>query len=201
MEVNPKQREFFNERAEMWDEISLHDMGIVKYIASLLELKGGERILDVGTGTGVMIPFYESYLTDGSIIALDYSEKMIEVAKRKYPIETNPAVTYRVGDLYDIADRDCYDTVVCYSCFPHFPDKERAIETLSRVLRRGGTLMVSHGCSRDKINQVHRDGGEIIEHDYLPTMQKMEKMFSDMGIRVVQTRDDENCFIIMGVKV
>lgn len=46
--------------------------------------------MDVGTGTGVMIPFYEEKLTSGSILAVDYSEKMIEVAKKKSPSRNTP---------------------------------------------------------------------------------------------------------------
>jgi cyclopropane fatty-acyl-phospholipid synthase-like methyltransferase len=67
--VNPKKRVFFNERAEIWDEISVHNLEKVQYITELLGIRSDDRILDIGTGTGIMIPFYERYLVDGSIVA------------------------------------------------------------------------------------------------------------------------------------
>lgn len=201
MAINPKQKEFFDEHAEAWDTVTVHDMKKVGNIASLLELKGREKILDVGTGTGVMIPFYESFLTGGSVTALDYSEKMIEIAMKKYPKASHPAVSFEVGDLYDIKEREHYDTVVCYSCFPHFPDKEKAMETLSASLKKGGTMMVAHSCSRDRINQVHKEGGEVIEHDYLPKMPEMRKLFSGADLDVTYSRDDEEYYIIIGKKL
>ncbi len=201
MDVNPKQKEFFDEHADVWDVISVHDTAIVEYIASLLALKGNEDVLDVGTGTGVMIPYYERYLKNGTVTGLDYSEKMIEVAKRKYPERRGPTVRYRVGDLYDLDESDCYDTIVCYSCFPHFPDKKGAMKLLSAALRKGGMLMISHGCSRDKINQVHREGGEAICHDYLPDEKGMRELFTDAGLDVTFVRDDNDMYIVVGKKL
>jgi ubiquinone/menaquinone biosynthesis C-methylase UbiE len=83
--INPKQKDFFNEKARIWDEITVHNLEKVQYIAELLGIHSDDRILDIGTGTGIMIPFYEKYLVDGSVVAVDYSEKMIEMARSKYP--------------------------------------------------------------------------------------------------------------------
>lgn len=200
MSINPKQKEYFDQYAESWDRVSVHDLDVVEHITSLLSLKGNENILDVGTGTGVMIPFYEKYLNTGHITALDYSEKMIAVAKRKFPEESNPLLSFRVADLYDMDEKETYDVIVCYSCFPHFPDKTEALQRLSAALKDGGTLMVSHGCSRDKINQVHRHGGEVISHDYLPCMDEMARLFTGAGISVTYTQDDDRSFSIVGKK-
>lgn len=201
MDINPRQKEFFNERAEVWDKISVHDLEKVDLIASLLNLKGDEDILDVGTGTGVMIPFYLKYIDSGSITALDYSENMIAVARRKYPERSSPHLSYRVADLYTIKEKETYDTIVCYSCFPHFPEKSSAIKIFSEALRNNGTLMISHSCSRDKINQVHQDGGEVICHDYLPDMDQLREMFRESGLTVTDTRDDKEFHYIIGKKI
>lgn len=200
MDINPKQKEFFDQHAEVWDTITVHDMDKVGRIASLLELAGNERILDVGTGTGVMIPVYEKYLNGGNVVAIDYSDKMIEMAKAKYPGVKHPAIDFKVANLYDMRETDYYDVIVCYSCFPHFPDKSGALSLFVRALKKGGKLMVAHSCSRDRINQVHREGGEVIEHDYLPKMSEMSRLFIDAGTEVVFTRDDNDYYIIIGKK-
>lgn len=200
MDINPKQKEFFDQHAKMWDTITVHDTDKVRYITSLLGLNGRENILDVGTGTGVMIPFYESHLKTGKVTAIDYSEKMIEAAMCKYPADKHQSISFRVANLYDLTEVEHYDAVVCYSCFPHFPDKAGALEVLSRTLKKGGTLMVAHSCSRDRINQVHKEGGEVIEHDYLPKMPEMVRLFSDANLQVVLTRDDADYYVVVGKK-
>lgn len=67
-------------------------------------LSGDEKILDVATGIGVMVPSYLRYLKNGSVRAIDYSENMIEVAKRRFPSDKFPNVSFEMMNLYDL---DC----------------------------------------------------------------------------------------------
>jgi demethylmenaquinone methyltransferase/2-methoxy-6-polyprenyl-1,4-benzoquinol methylase len=199
--INPKQRDFFNERAEKWDKITIHNLEKVQYIADLLEIKSNDKILDVGTGTGIMIPFYEKYLVDGSVVAVDYSERMIEVAKSKYPKKQHPLVSFLVSDVYDLNFESQFDLVVCYSCFPHFVDQPLAIQTCCKALKKGGRLVVAHSDSAKKINGVHMEGGVEIENDFLPSMEHLKKMLNESGLSVTFERDDESYFICIAKKL
>jgi len=191
-------KEFFDERAEIWDQIAVHDTDVVNMLADALELKGDETILDIGTGTGVMIPFYRERTT-GRISALDMSENMIAVARRKFPPEDYD-VDYVVSDLYDYKPEGSYDVIVCYSCFPHFTDKQGAVNHLSGLLKDGGKLMISHGCSRDHINKVHEEAGSTVCEDRLPNMSAMESMMERAGLKVIWEKDDERTFSLIGIK-
>lgn len=198
---NPKQKDFFNEKAEIWDEITVHNLEKVQYIAELLGIHSGDRILDIGTGTGVMIPFYEKYLLDGSVVAVDYSEKMIEIARSKYPEKDHPMISYIVSDVYDLKYDAEFDLVVCYSCFPHFVDRPLAIKILSRALRKGGRLAVAHSDSAENINKVHMNGGVEIKNDFLPSMELLKRMMKESGLTATFERDDESYFICLARKV
>jgi ubiquinone/menaquinone biosynthesis C-methylase UbiE len=203
--MNPKtadsrKRGFFDERAEVWDEISVHNLEKVQYIIDLLGIQGDDRILDVGTGTGILIPFYERYLVDGAIVAVDHSEKMIQVARSKYPEERHPLVSYLVSDVYDLRHDAEFDLVVCYSCFPHFVDQPLAIRILSRALRKGGRLAVAHSDSARKINEVHMSGGVEIGKDLLPSMGQLKQMMKESGLSVTFERDDQGYFICLARK-
>lgn len=193
---NPKQREFFDERAGIWDEISVHDAEKVAYIADLLDLEDGMDVLDVGTGTGVMIPYYLERMDGGKVTAIDYSPAMIEVAKRKYP--ESERLAYRAMDLYDLDGTQEYDRVVCYSCFPHFPDPMGALRVLSKQLKPYGTLCIAHSSSRDYINHVHECGGREICNDFLPEIDIMIEMFEQAGLDPVFSRDDSEYYIVIG---
>ena len=203
--MNPKladsrKRGFFDEKAEAWDKISVHNLEKVRYIIELLGIQGDDRILDVGTGTGILIPFYERYLVDGGVVAVDHSGKMIEVARSKYPEERHPLVTYLVSDVCELRHDAEFDLVVCYSCFPHFVDQPLAIRTLSRALRKGGRLAVAHSDSARKINEVHMNGGVEIGSDLLPSMELLKQMMKENGLAVTFERDDESYFICLARK-
>lgn len=195
---NPKQREFFDERADQWDSNVFHDPARVSYITGLLGLSDGCDVLDVGTGTGVMVPYYLDAMDGGHVTAIDYSERMISVARSKMP--ESDRLSYRVQDLYSLNEKECYDRVVCYSCFPHFPDPVEAIAVLTRALRPGGLLCIAHSSSKEHINHVHREGGEVISNDYLPPADLMSRMFSEAGLETVFSRDDDDYYVVIGRK-
>lgn len=198
--INPKQKNFFNEKASVWDEITIHNPKKVQYITDLLGIQSDYRILDVGTGTGIMIPFYEKYLVEGSVVAVDYSEKMLELALLKYPQKDHPRISYRVSDVYELKYDSEFDLVVCFSCFPHFVDQPLAVKILSNALRKGGRLVVAHSDSADKINGVHINGGVEIKNDFLPSMQQLKLMMKENRLTVTFERDDESYFICIAQK-
>jgi ubiquinone/menaquinone biosynthesis C-methylase UbiE len=195
------QKEFFNQRAQEWDKNTKHDTDKIKYILSQLDLRGSEKILDVGTGTGILIPFYMKYLTSGTITAIDFSEKMIEVASSKFLPETYPQVEFISSDVYDIKYSNHFDIVMCYSCFPHFKDKPRAISIFKKMLKFQGKLVVAHSNSRDEINSVHIQSGYEISKDILPARSVLKNMIQTAGLKVIFERDDKDFFIMIAEKV
>lgn len=198
---NCMQKEFFNQRAYGWDKNTKHDADKIKYILSQLYLSGSEKILDVGTGTGILIPFYMKYITSGKITAIDFSEKMIDVASSKFPPKKYPQVEFIISDVYDLNYFNQFDIVMCYSCFPHFKNKPRAISVLKKMLKSQGKLVVAHSNSRDEINSVHMQSEDKISKDILPTSSVLKNMIQTAGLKVIFERDDKDFFIMIAEKV
>ncbi len=196
---NGKQKDFFDSHADIWDEINHNDLSKLEYICGLLDLKGSEHLMDVGTGTGVMIPYYLERIPAGHVTAVDFSEAMIEQAALKNP--PSDQLDYKVSDVCDLEPNGDFDVVVCYSCFPHFPDPRAALRSMSGVLRKGGRLMIAHSSSKDFINDVHRHGGEEISKDFLPPAEIMTELLDEQGLRSVFARDDEKYYIVIAEKV
>ncbi len=194
------QKEFFNKMAKDWDEVSIHEQDKVDYITTLLKIKGKERILDVGTGTGVMIPFYEKHLTTGSVLAVDFSENMIEQCRKKFPSSQHPKIDFQVGDIYDMTYEQEFDIVMSYSCFPHFTDHQKAIDIFARFLKQDGQLAIAHSSSRDHINHVHSHSSSHIQHDVLPSLEELHRMMGKAGLFVTFEQSDEDYHIIIAVK-
>lgn len=200
-ETKCMQKKFFNQQAKEWDNSTKHDADKIEYILSALDLSGGEKILDVGTGTGILIPFYMKYLPSGTITAIDFSEKMIEIASSKFPRETCPQVEFIISDVYDLKYSSKFDIVMCYSCFPHFKDKPLAISILKKTLKKKGKLVIAHSDPRDKINTVHMESGKEISKDILPDISILKNMIQDAGLQLIFERDDDHFFMMIAEKV
>lgn len=185
-------REFFNSRAAIWDErVAEKDVSRLKAMAERLDIKAGSNILDVGTGTGIFIPFLiEKIGPDGSLVCLDYAEEMLKIARAK---GNKGNISYVCSSLENcrLAD-NTFDSVVCYSVFPHFQDKPKAVREIYRLLKSEGKLFICHTSSRSQINEIHRSIPEVCDH-ILPDNSDVHRMLSDAGfedICILDGKDD-----------
>jgi demethylmenaquinone methyltransferase/2-methoxy-6-polyprenyl-1,4-benzoquinol methylase len=192
-------REFFNALAEKWDDVSNHDPMKVCRMLGMLNIQKGSSVLDVGTGTGVMIPYLMQRAGEsGKITAIDMAEQMLKAAQSKY---ASPNVEFVCGDVLEYnLPAGAYDAVVCYSVFPHFQDKQAAIRVLSGYLKKGGKLLIGHTQSRDMINRMHQDAPEPVKGDTLPDMASIRSNMEAAGLVVVNWVDDGDMFAAVGKK-
>lgn len=192
-------REYFNKRAKDWDIECEHDQNKVKHIIDMIDINPYDQVLDVGTGTGVLIPhIIQSFNDKGHVIGIDISENMLEVAKSKW--DSNQ-VTYYHGDVLEINWNKKFDTIICYSMFPHFKEnKLKAIKHLSHLLNKGGKLCIAHSQSREEINRLHLKAGEEVKYDRLPEMSIMQMMFKKNDLNPIKVVDNESFYVIIGIK-
>ena len=192
-------REYFNSRADTWDKnIAEKDTNKLTGMAERLELKPGSVVLDVGTGTGVFLPYLLKNIgKNGKIVALDLAEEMLAKAMAKYSAEN---VEYLHADIMDIpVYEEMFDSVVCYSSFPHFQDKHKALTEIRRVMKPGGRVFVCHTSSRDHINGMHSTLPGV-ENDLLPAPDEMRMLFSNAGFTVVKIEEDAESYLAVGEK-
>lgn len=144
--------DFFDRLAEGWDAENETDSGIIKDILDGARVGEGDTVLDVACGTGVM---FEHYLARGvgEVVGIDISPEMAKLAAEKFKGEERVSVL--CGDVTEYSFHRKFDRIVVYNAFPHFPDPEGLIATLSALLKRGGTLTVAHGASRAVIDGHH----------------------------------------------
>jgi ABC-type Mn2+/Zn2+ transport system permease subunit/ubiquinone/menaquinone biosynthesis C-methylase UbiE len=185
-----KIKHYFNSKAENWDDEVNHDPDKLKEIIRVFDLEEGSKVLDVGTGTGVMIPYLlQEVKKNGKIVAIDVSEKMVAIAKERY--DENHNIEFIVGDVNKLQLENEFDAILCYSCFPHFLDQDYTLEKLYEQLKEGGKLMIVHSQSRDFINNLHRNIKGIVSDDRLPPMEELRKMVKETKLEVLGTRNDE----------
>ena len=108
----------------------------------LLSPKPGQRILEVGCGTGEDARNLAARVTpEGRVIALDKSTEMIAEAKKRSEGKGVP-LEFVVGDTTDLDfESESFDACRIERTLVHVPDPARAIRELVRVLRGGGRLV------------------------------------------------------------
>ena len=100
----------------------------------------GDRLLDVGAGTGVVArAALRRVGAGGSVVAVDPNDGMLAVAKR-----LAPGLDLRRGTAEQLPiDTDEIDCVTCQFALMYFQDRARAIREIARVTRPGGRVAVA----------------------------------------------------------
>ena len=84
------------------------------------------------------------------------------------------------------------DGDVCFSTFPHFPDKVGALREMDRVLRPRGSIWILHVEGRAVIAHSHHETGGPIAGDVLPVGEEMQALVVSAGLVPVAVRDAED---------
>ena len=185
---------FFDRLAPDWDAEMIRSDEIIAAILDKAEVSAGKDVLDVATGTGVLIG---DYLARGvaSVTGIDISLNMVRIAQGKYPQEN---VKILCGDVERTDFDRLFDCVVVYNAFPHFPDPARLIARLAALLKPGGTLTVAHGMSREKIDAHHHGTASRVSNGLMPAEELSEIFAAHLTVTAVIS--DDRMYQVVGKK-
>lgn len=109
-----------------------------------LELRPGSRVLDVCCGSGASaLPAAEIVGTDGSVVAIDLAEKLLELGRKKATQRGLSNIEFRRGDMLNLNFEKEFDAVVCVFGIFFVPEIESAVRELWRAVEPGGKLAIT----------------------------------------------------------
>lgn len=196
-------RLFFDKCAPTWDAEMIRDDKIINTILDNASVCKSSKVLDVACGTGVL---FDDYRLRGvtELLAVDISEKMIDIAKDKCErINATDRTNYQAAcaDILKIDDQtfeSAYDVAMVYNAFPHFPSGLELIRKLAQFIRPGGTLSIAHGMSKEKIDEHHKGSAQHVSNGLI-SVEEMKKLF-DPYFDVTVALSDDRMYQVCGTR-
>jgi len=225
-------QEYFDQLASSWDrEITVEGVECLSNIVKELSIRPGSHVLDIGSGTGILLPLLIEAVGDkGKITALDFSQNMLKQAKAKgfqpskgtpsphlplsgegqkkwrptrhLPLSVEGRVDFVQADVTAIPlSNNLADLAICNNTFPHFNNRAKALEEMARILKDNGRLVICHTMSRDVINYLHQSIGGVVGADLLPDESQMRELIKHVGLTITCLEDRPKRYLVIAKKV
>ena len=156
-------------------------------VIDLLDPKSGERILDLGCGTGQLTAQIAE--SGATVVGLDYSPSMINEAKRLYP-----HVEFQLGDAHDFELSKKFDGLFSNAALHWINDPSKVVACISRSLKPSGRMVVEFGGHGNValVTQAIEAAfesllGEQQSHPwYFPGIAEFSSVLEQQGLEVTQ---------------
>ena len=147
-----------------WDasdyaRISALQKVMAEEVLGLVELKGSERVLDVGCGDGKITAEIAARVPQGAVVGVDPSVEMVRYAQSHWGKNHGSNMRFEVGDARHLPFHDEFDLVVSFNALHWIPEQEEALASIRAAMKVGGTAQlrfVPHG-PRKSLEHVIRE--------------------------------------------
>ena len=174
-ERNQKQRVFFNEKIDSYDDTHSTYMETKRTLTDSLD-RDVKKILDLGAGTGLeLIHLFEVY-PEAEVTVIDITENMLEELKKRSFADR---VTTICGDFFEVEFGEDYDAVISTSALHHFKieEKIKLYKKIYDCLKENGQFI---NCDKIALSQEIEDGqlyeleNNIENHKHIDTPLTVE---------------------------
>src|ERR1700761_6092757 len=117
-------------------QVSSLQAAMAEEVLALLDLKGNERILDVGCGNGKTTAEIAARVPQGAVVGVDASAGMIGFATEHGAL--HPNLQFAVADARDLPYQREFDLVVSFNALHWIPDQDHALQSIRSTLKDTG---------------------------------------------------------------
>lgn len=192
---------------EVWDKIALrwqeYKVKSTKEAVDFIKNKKG-KILDFGCGSGRNFT-----KTNGTIYAVDFSQKMLNYAKdyakkQKFKIITKKAPALKLPFKDNFFDRAIFIAIL--HCIDSEKKREKALKELYRVLKPKAEAMIFVWSKKQKrLKNKPKEcmipwtinGKKYYRYTYIYDKQELQKLLEKVGFKVLKAKEDKNIIIIV----
>jgi len=180
--VTNRKRHYFNELAPCWDELpSPPDAAAkVRRFVQQAVAPGARRVLDVGGGTGILLPaLLERCDAAAQLVELDLAESMLAESARKF---SDRRVLRLCADARNLPLRGgSFDLILCFGVLPHLGEAAEALRRFLPLLRVGGVLAVGHLMGSRELNAFHASLDDPVAGDTLLPAAALAETLRGLG--------------------
>ena len=171
----------------------------VGYVFDLAELRAGESVIDLGSGSGMDCFFVARRVgLTGRVVGIDFTPEQLDKARRLAADERFEWVEFREGRIEQPpVSSESFDCAISNGVINLTPQKERVFAEVARVLRPGGRLAIADIVSEQQLKQsivcdadlwASCIGGAAQEGSYRAAIE-------DAGLRIEVVRENPYEFI------
>lgn len=186
------QRQFFDKNVHFFTRPIPEDVEErTALIVAAANLTSDSRVLDVGTGTGVLLKYFlQAGVKPENIVACDLSEQMMDEAKARYG-----GVNFVLGCVTELpASTGPFDAIFFNACFANLFDPKGTLGHVRDLLKSEGRIIISQPIGRQFVEQLHHYEPQLVPH-HLPTGEELRSWCDGLQLHLAQFRDEGKFYL------
>lgn len=141
-----------HKRSYQWDAEQYAKYSASQYqwaieLIEKLQLKGRESVLDIGCGDGKVTAAIADRMPEGSVLGIDSSAEMIDLARRRFRDYPNSRLRFEHLDVRDLDEDNRFDVVFSNAALHWIRRHPPMLRRVRKAMKRGGRLLFQMGGS------------------------------------------------------
>jgi trans-aconitate 2-methyltransferase len=125
-----------------YSRVAALQAAMAEEVLALLKVKGDERALDLGCGSGRVTAEIAARLVNGSILGVDSSAEMVAFAEKTFPSSAWPNLRFQRADIRELAFKDEFDLIVSFNALHWIPEQEHALQRVRAAMKPHATAQL-----------------------------------------------------------
>jgi ubiquinone/menaquinone biosynthesis C-methylase UbiE len=163
-------------------------------VVDLIDIPNVQTFLDIGCGTGWAMNYaFNKFGGKGEFYGIDLSQKMIDKAIQLY--KDNQHLHFVQGESTALPYVDnLFDVIMSTNAFHHFPDPDKALSEICRVLKPGGKLLILDPTADGPFSKIMNFIGHYLEKELVKiySTKQFRKMFAKAGLEYLIRHKEGN---------